>query len=58
MLEIEELDFIDYLRYRRDSFIYFLNQTEKGQEYLDNAWRLEQVNPERQKLREQFGEEG
>lgn len=57
MLEIEELDYIDYLRYRRDSFIYFLNQTEKGQEYLDNAWRLEQVNPERQKLREQFGEE-
>lgn len=57
MLEVEELDYIDYLRYRRDAFIYFMSKTEKGQEYLDNAWRLEQVDPERQKLRKQFGKE-
>lgn len=57
ILEVEELDYIDYLRYRRDAFIYSLNQTEKGQEYLDNAWRLEQVEPDREQLRNQFGKE-
>ncbi|WP_302739097.1 hypothetical protein [uncultured Clostridium sp.] len=55
MLEVEELDFIDYLRYRRDAFIYTFNKTEKGQEYLDNAWRISQTKPERQRLREKFG---
>lgn len=57
ILEVEELDYIDYLRYRRDAFIYFLNRSEKGQEYLDNAWRLEQCEPDRNRLREQFGKE-
>lgn len=35
-----------------------LNQTEKGREYLDNAWRLEQTKPDRKKLREKFGSKG
>ena len=52
------MDYIDYLRYRRDAFIYRMNQTEKGREYLDNAWRLEQVKPDRDTLREKFGKEG
>lgn len=55
MLEVDNLDYVDYLQYRRDAFIYAMNQTEKGQEYLDNAWRLEQVNPDKKKLRDQFG---
>lgn len=58
MLEIQELDFFDYLQYRRDAFIYNLNQTEKGKEYLDNAYRLEQTEPDKKTLRDQFGEEG
>lgn len=57
MLEVEELDYIDYLRYRRDAFIYFMSQTEKGEEYLNNAYRLEQTSPDRKALRKQFGEE-
>lgn len=52
------MDYIDYLQYRRDAFIYNMSQTEKGQEYLDNAYRLEQVDPDRESLRDQFGEEG
>lgn len=32
--------------------------TEKGREYLENAYRLEQTKPDRQKLREKFGEGG
>lgn len=55
MLEVEDLDYIDYLQYRRDAFIYTMSQTEKGMEYLDNAYRLEQCEPDRQSLREHFG---
>ena len=58
MLEVEELNYLDYLRYRRDAFIYHMSQTEKGQEYLDNAYRLEQTKPDRKALRNKFGKEG
>lgn len=58
ILEVEELDYIDYLVYRRDAFIYKMSQTEKGQEYLDNAYRLEQTKPDRQSLREKFKGKG
>lgn len=56
MLEVEELDIIDYLSYRRDAFIHKLSQTEQGREYLSNAYRMEQITPDRKSLREQFGE--
>lgn len=58
MLEVEELNYLDYLRYRRDAFIYRMSQTEKGQEYLDKAYRLEQTKPDREALRNRFGKEG
>lgn len=58
ILEVQELDYIDYLTFRRDAFIYNLSQTEKGQEYLKNAYRLEQTKPDRKALREKFGKEG
>lgn len=58
ILEVENLDIIDYLSYRRDAFIYKMSQTEKGREYLNNAYRLDQTKPDRKSLRDQFGEEG
>jgi hypothetical protein len=58
ILQVEELDYIDYLIYRRDAFIYRMSQTEKGEEYLNNAWRLEQTKPDRESLRKKFGKEG
>lgn len=58
MLEVHELDFLDYLVLRRDAFIYRMSQTEKGEEYLKNAWRLEQTKPDRESLRKKFGKEG
>lgn len=58
ILQVEELNYLDYLRYRRDAFIYRMSQTEKGQEYLDNAYRLEQTKPDRKALRNKFGKEG
>lgn len=53
-----ELDFIQYLVWRRDAFIYSLSRTEAGQEYLDNAWRMEQTEPDRVRLRKKLGEGG
>ena len=58
MIAVEELDYLDYLLYRRDAFIHHMSQTEKGQEYLDKAWRLEQSKPDRKALRDKFGKEG
>lgn len=58
MLDIENLDYFYYLQLRRDAFIYKMSQTEKGKEYLDNAYRLEQTAPDKKSLRKQFGEEG
>ena len=55
MLEVEELDYFDYLQYRRDAFIYSLSKTKQGQEYLDNAYRLEQTEPDRKSLKKRFG---
>ena len=56
-LEVESLNYLTYLTWRRDAFIHKLNQTEKGQEYLDNAWRMEQTEPDRAALRKQLRKE-
>lgn len=58
ILQVEELDYLDFLRYKRDAFIYQMSQTKEGEEYLNNAWRLEQTTPDRKQLREKFGERG
>lgn len=58
LLEVEDLNYVDFLRYRRDAFIYNMSQTEKGQEYLDKAYRLEQTEPDKEALRNKFGKEG
>ena len=57
-LSLEAVGRLDYLRYlalRRDAYIYRLEQSEAGREYLANAWRLTQTKPDRAALREQFG---
>lgn len=56
--EVSQLDFLQYLVWRRDAYIHMLSRTEAGQEYLDNAWRMEQTKPDRAKLRKKFGKEG
>lgn len=53
--QVLELDYIQYLTWQRDAFIFKLSQTEAGQEYLDEAWRMEQTKADRAKLREKFG---
>ena len=46
---------IQYLTWRRDAYIYMLTRTESGQEYLDNAYRMEQTKPDRAALRKKLG---
>lgn len=53
--EIEELEYIDYLQYKRDAFIHYCNQSETGREYLENAKTLAQTEPDRKELRRLFG---
>ena len=56
-LEVESLNYLTYLTWRRDAFIHRMSQTEKGQEYLDNAWRMEQTEPDRAALRKELRKE-
>lgn len=58
LFDVQQMDFICYLRLRRDAWIHALQQTEKGREYLENAWRMEQTKPERGKLRQKYGAKG
>lgn len=58
LIEVGRLDYIQYLVWRRDAFIYMMSRTEAGQEYLDNAWRFEQTEPDRSALRKKFGRKG
>ena len=58
VLEVEQLNYLDYLVYRRDAFIFETSKTEQGRKYLENAYRLEQTSmskDSRSKLREMFG---
>lgn len=57
-LEIGQLNYLQYLVWRRDAFIHRLSQTEAGQDYLDNAWRWEQTKPDRAALRAKLGKGG
>lgn len=57
-LQVGALDYIQYLTWRRDAFIHMLSRTEEGQEYLDNAYRMEQTKPDRETLRRKLGREG
>ena len=52
--EVRELEYVQYLTWRRDAFIQLLSRTEEGQKYLDNAWRMEQTEPDREGLRRKF----
>ena len=58
LLEVRALDYVQYLTWRRDAFIHMLSRSEEGQKYLDNAWRMEQTEPDRPKLRAKFGRKG
>lgn len=51
---LEEMDVFEYWLLLRDAIIYNYMQTEKGQEYLENCWRIEQTEPDRESLRKKI----
>lgn len=53
--EVWQMGYLLYLTLRRDAFISWLSGAEAGREYLDNAWRMEQTEPDREALRKKFG---
>lgn len=55
--EIGELQFDEYLFLRREAYIYTLQKTETGREYLEKCWVLEQTEPDRKKLKEKFNKQ-
>lgn len=57
LVEVWDLELIQYLTWRRDAWIYMLSRTEEGREYLDNAWRMEQTKADRKALRKKLGKE-
>jgi hypothetical protein len=52
---VRGLEYVQYLIWRRDAFIHKMSQSEAGQKYLDNAWRMEQTKPDRPSLRKKLG---
>lgn len=55
VLEVDHLDLIFYLQVRKDAFIRQMRSTDEGREYLANAWRLQQTEPDREASRREFG---
>lgn len=55
-MQIGEVNYLQYLIWRRDAYIYMLSRSAEGQKYLDNAWRLEQTKPDREALRKKMRE--
>ena len=53
--QVGQLDYGLFLLWLRDAYIYTLNRTEEGRAYLDEAWRMEQTEPDRPKLRAKLG---
>ena len=53
--KVVELDCFTFRKLFRDAFIDKLSQTEQGREYLENCWTLTQTEPDREKLRERYG---
>ncbi|MGH4125095.1 MAG: hypothetical protein ACREV6_19440 [Clostridium sp.] len=52
---LEDLEVFEFWLLLRDAVIYDYKQTEGGNEYLDNCWRMEQTSPDRKSLREKMG---
>ena len=56
--ELQQARYLSYLLWKRDAFISRLEQSEKGKEYLKNAARMEQTQPDRAGLRRRIHRTG
>ncbi len=55
--ELQQLPYDTYLALLRDAFIAELSGSEKGREYLANAWRMTLTGADREASRKAFGGE-
>ena len=55
--DIGELCYYDYRILLRDAVIFTLAQSEKGREYLEKCWLLEQTETDKSALRKKTGKE-
>lgn len=53
--EVLELDCYTYKVLLSDAYIYKMSQTKEGREYLQECYILQQTEPDRKALRENFG---
>lgn len=58
MLQVLGLDYFSFRFLLRDAVIYNHSQSKKGREWLKNAHRLTQTEPDLPALRTKFGKEG
>ena len=57
MCDIQEMPVDIYQFFLREAVIYENLKTKEGREYLENCWRIEQTQTEREKLRKKYGED-
>lgn len=55
---VNDYDVFTFWGLLHDAVIWNCNKTEKGREYLENAWYYSQDKPDRQGLRAMFGKKG
>ncbi len=58
IFQVQKLPIDIYLYFLREAYITNLKSTKEGKEYLHNCWRIEQTEPERQKIRENLTKRG
>ena len=56
--QVQELDLDLYLFFMREAFVYEMNQTKDGREYLEKCWIISQTEPDRKAIREKFTRKG
>ena len=54
MVDVEDLNVVDFCLLLRDSVIYRCSQTDKGLEYLENCWRITQTKMDKKSLRKKL----
>ncbi|CAM2361101.1 hypothetical protein LISE100100_00360 [Listeria seeligeri] len=42
--DVEKLKYVDFLLYRRDSWLYNLKKSEDGRKFLKDLWRYQQTD--------------
>ena len=53
--QIDSLTVFEFWLFLRDAVIYSCQQTDEGKKYLEKCWAEEQMEPDRESLRRQFG---